>query len=294
MAGIAAVGIHDDLAAREAGIALGAAHHEFAGGVHQEAGGLFRGLEAEIGGGGLHHMAPQVGGNALAQGLLLRHTIDLSGVLRGDQDGVDRHGLIVFVHHAHLGFAVRQQVAQGAVVAHFRQAARQAVSQADRQRHQLRRFIAGIAEHDSLVAGTHEIEGIAGVVIGLIHTLGDVGRLLIESHQHGAAVGIEATGAGAAVTDLLDHTPHQGVEVHPSGGGHLAGDQAQARVHHGFAGHTRGGVLGEQRIEHRIAHLITDLVGVTLGHRFRGEHVARRRPGGAAHSLSWMANSPPP
>ena len=194
-------------------------------------------------------------------------------MLGGDQDRVDGHRQVVLVHHAHLGLAVGQQVAQGAVVAHFSQATCQAVGEADRQRHQLGRFIAGIAEHDSLVARADQIEGITVVVVCLIHPLGDVGRLLIEGHQHGAAVGIEAAGPGAAVADPFDHAPHERVEVHPGGGGDFAGDQAEAGVHNGFAGHPGGGILSKQGIEHRVAHLVADLVGMALGDRFRGEDI---------------------
>ena len=86
------------------------------------------------------------------------------------------------------------------------------------------------------------------MVVGLIHTLGNIGRLLIEGHKHGGTVGIEPTGPGAGVADLVDHAPHQGVEVDPGVGGDFAGDQAQARVHHGFAGHPAGGILGEHRV----------------------------------------------
>ena len=135
MAGIAAVGIDDDFAARQTGVTLGAAHHKFAGGVHQEASVCLGGLEGQIGGGGLHHVAPEVGGNALPNCFFVRDAIDLSCVLGGDQDRVDRHGHFVFVDDAHLGFAVGQQIGEAAVVTHLRQPPRQAVSQADRQRH---------------------------------------------------------------------------------------------------------------------------------------------------------------
>ena len=183
-------------------------------------------------------------------------------MLGGDQDGVDRHRLIVFVDHAHLGLAVRQEVAEAAVVAHLRQPPRQPVGQADRQGHQLRRFIAGVAEHDPLVAGPDQIERVAVMVVGLVHPLGDVGRLLVEGDQHGGTAGIEAAGPGAAVADPLDHTPHQAVEIHPGVGGDLAGYQTEASVHDGFAGHPARGILGEHRVQNGVAHLVADLVGV--------------------------------
>ena len=207
-------------------------------------------------------MGPEVFGDALADALLITHPIHFRGVLGGDQDCVDRDGLVVFIDDAHLGFAIGKQVAQGSVVAHFGKAARQPVGQADRQRHQLGRLVAGVAEHDSLVAGTHQIQRITGVVVGLVNALGDVGGLLVESHQHRTAVGIEATGPGSAVTDLLDHIAHQVDEIHLRFGGHLTGDHAEAGVHHGLAGHAAGGILGKQSIENGVAHLVADLVGM--------------------------------
>ena len=147
------------------------------------------------------------------------------------------------------------------------------MGQADRQGHQFRRFIAGEAEHDPLVAGTDQIERVAVMVVGLVHPLGDVGRLLVEGDQHGGTAGIKAAGPGSAVADLLDHTPHQAVEVNPGVGGDLAGDQAQAGVHHGFAGHPAGGILGKHRIQHGVAHLVADLVGVPFRDGFRREDV---------------------
>ena len=115
--------------------ALRATHHEFAGWVHQILGGLAGGLEGQIGGRWLHHMGPEVFGDALADALLNTDPVHFSGVLGGDQNRVDRDGLVVFVDDAHLGFAIGKQVTQSSVVAHFGQAARQPVGQADRQRH---------------------------------------------------------------------------------------------------------------------------------------------------------------
>ena len=100
------------------------------------------------------------------------------------------------------------------------------------------------------------------MVVGLINTLGNVGRLLVEGDQHGGTASIEAAGPGAGIADPLDHTPHQAVEIHPCVGGDLAGDQAEPSVHYGFAGHPARGILGEHRVQNGVAHLVADLVGV--------------------------------
>ena len=147
------------------------------------------------------------------------------------------------------------------------------MGQADGQRHQLWGFVAGVAKHDPLIARADSIERIAVMVIGFVDSLGDIGGLLIEGDQYGTTVGIKATSSSAAIPDRFDHPTHQAVEIDPGRGGHLAGDQAEARVDNGFAGHAAGRILGQQGIEHGITDLITDLVRMPLGNRFRREDV---------------------
>ena len=69
-------------------------------------------------------MVPEIVCNALAHGVLFgdcgtARLLDFGGVLSRDENGVDRDRLVVFVHHAHLGFAVRQKVRKAAVVTDF-------------------------------------------------------------------------------------------------------------------------------------------------------------------------------
>ena len=83
------------------------------------------------------------------------------GVLGGDQQLLDRHRTPVAIADADLSLAVRPQVGERAVLANIRQSARQAVGQRDRQRHQLRRLVGGIAEHHPLIAGSGRVELVA-------------------------------------------------------------------------------------------------------------------------------------
>src|SRR5574343_141771 len=56
-----------------------------------------------------------------------------------------------------------------------------AVREVDRQRHQRRGFVAGVAEHQALVAGAlAEI-----VVVGGIDTLSDIRALIVVGEEHG-------------------------------------------------------------------------------------------------------------
>ena len=76
-------------------------------------------------------MGPQVCTDLFANPFFIGKTRYFCRVLRGDQDRVDGNGAVVFIHNTHLGFAIREEVVEGAVVAHFRQTARQTVRQAD-------------------------------------------------------------------------------------------------------------------------------------------------------------------
>ena len=96
--GHAAIGVDDDLASRQAGIAHGAADDEFAGGVDVISG---TGVQPLVGQHGLddhlHYRLVQ---------LLLG---DLGAVLRGKNDGVDGDWLVVLVTECDLRLGVGAQ-----------------------------------------------------------------------------------------------------------------------------------------------------------------------------------------
>jgi hypothetical protein len=54
-------------------------------------------------------------------------------------------------------------------------------------------------------------------------------------------------------------------------GGHLADDVHLTGGDERLDRHTRPGILREQRVEDRVADGVTDLVGVSLGHRLTGK-----------------------
>src|SRR5690606_8560400 len=111
--GVAAVGVDDDLAAGQAGVAHRAADLEPPGGVDQQP--VVVGLQPV---GGHHrgdHVLLDVGGEELVD-------VDVRGVLAGDDHGVqpDRGGPVVL--DGDLGLAVRAQVGNGPVVPHLGEA----------------------------------------------------------------------------------------------------------------------------------------------------------------------------
>src|SRR5699024_8883606 len=180
VAGVAAVGVHDDLAPGQAAVALGPADDEPPGGVDEVFGVL-----VQQGGGDdgpdhlVHHIGPQP------------VHLDVLPVLGGDDHRVHPDGAVALVLHRHLAFAVGAQIVHLAALAHLGQAAGQLVGQADGQGHQLGGLVAGVAEHHALVAGA------AHLVVG---AQGDVGALAVDVGDDGAGVGVKA-GFGAGVAD---------------------------------------------------------------------------------------------
>ena len=94
------------------------------------------------------------------------------------------------------------------------QAARHAVREGDRQRHQLGRLAAGEAEHHPLVAGAQLV--VRRLVVAdlerLVDAHRDVGRLLLDRHERAAGQVVEAV-VGAGVADVADGVADDRLEV---------------------------------------------------------------------------------
>ena len=109
-------------------------------------------------------------------------------VLGGDDDGVDIDRFAVHVADGELALGVRAQPRQASVAADFGLPLHDAVRIVDRQRHQRRRFVAGVTEHQPLVAGALvEVDAFA-----LVDALRDIRRLAVDRRQDGAAFVVKA------------------------------------------------------------------------------------------------------
>ena len=87
----------------------------------------------------------------------------------------------------------------------------------NRGRHQLGCFIAGIAKHQTLVAGA----GIEVVIRRMVYALGNVVGLFVVSDENRAAFVIN-TVFGVVVADAFDRVPRDLDVVHVGVGGDLA------------------------------------------------------------------------
>ena len=191
MTGHAAVGVDDDLAAGEAGVAHRAADLEPAGRVDEgtEVGRVELGPAlGQLGQHRLEDVLPDVG-------LEQRLERDVGGVLGRQHDGVELDRLVAVVGDGDLGLAVGPQVGQLAALADRGEPLGEAVGQVDRQRHVLRGVLAGVPEHEALVAGAllvERVDGAGPALVGGVDALGDVRRLLPDRHLDAARRAVEA------------------------------------------------------------------------------------------------------
>ena len=274
---LAAVGVYDYLATREARVTVRSANHEFARGVYE----VFRFLGKETVYFGVvkffQHARHENGFYILLNPflhllvcLLLTATALGGGdkliVLRADHDGVHALGAsIVAILHGHLTLRVGAQVLHFALLfAYGRQCLHNAVGQAQRQRHIILCFVGGVAEHHALVAGTLSLLGLAA------HAAVDVLALLMHGIKYSAAVGVEAV-LRLSIADAVDgFARHQwdvdiGVRTNFAGHNHLAGS------HQRLACYVRLRVIGQQLVKHSIAYLVGHLVRMAFAYGFRSK-----------------------
>ena len=191
---------------------------------------------------------------------------DLGRVLGGEHDRVDPHRLVTVVFHGDLSLAVGPKPIDFPPLAGVGQPAEHLVGQLDRQRHQFGRVVAGVAEHQPLVARA-DLLPLGGV---LVHSHGDVGALPVDREHHRAGVGANAHPI-VCVADVADDLADDLGIVDHGLGRDLAGDNGDAGRDHRLAGHAAPGVLGEQGVEDAVGNLIGQLVGMAHADRFAGE-----------------------
>ncbi len=224
MAAHAAVGVDDDLAAGETGVADGTADDEPAGRVDVD---LEVVVEELLGNDRPDHVLDQIRADH-------RVAVDAVVVLGRDQHRPQAHRLAVLVVEGDLGLGVGAQVGHGAGPTDLGVALGHAVRHVDRQRHEHVGLVAGVPEHHALVAGALLVElvlfagGAGPDLFGVVDALGDVGRLLVERDHHTTGVAVEAERL-VVVADAVDGGAHDAGDVDVGLGGDLAGDDGQAR-----------------------------------------------------------------
>ena len=181
--------------------------------------------------------------------------------------------LVDLVAHRHLGLAVGAQVVERAVLAHLGEPAREPVREHDRQRHQLVGLVDRVAEHHPLIARADGVELVDVAVLALeggVDALGDVGRLLVQRHDHAARLGVEPE-LGPRVADRTDALTGQPLDVERRRRRDLAGDDDEPGRDQRLARDAAQRILLQDGVEHGVGDLVGDLVRMTLGHRLGRE-----------------------
>ena len=209
----AAVGIHNNLAAGQAGIPRGAADDKPPGGIDEDP-GVFR--NQFMG----NHRQDHLLDDVRAQFVL----IGVRSVLGGNNYGVNRHRLIILVGNGHLGLAIGIQIRQCAVLADLCQPQGQAMAQGDRQGHLLRGFVAGIAEHHPLVAGADVFLVLSAAGLKrVVDAHGDVRALVMDRGHHSTGMSVKGF-FGAIIADIRHGLADNGIDVHIGRGCNLTHD----------------------------------------------------------------------
>src|SRR5580693_3072147 len=202
----ATVGVHNNLAAGQPGIAHGPANDKPTRGIDV----IFRVFVEQMSGNrGLNHVPENVAAEFVVANRLR--------VLRRNYDGIDTHRLVMrIIFNRNLRLPVRPQIRKLAMLANLGQPHSELVRKRNRRRHKLRSLIASEPKHHSLVAGA------AGV-----YAHGYVAGLFVDAGDYGAGVGIE-TIEGVVVADGGDGSADEVLEIYVGFGGDFAGDYYQA------------------------------------------------------------------
>ena len=240
--GISAVRINNNLPSSQAAVAVGAADHETPCGIDKEFRILIHHLRRK-------HLVENIFLN-IRVNLLLGHRIIM---LRRQNNGVQPAGLSVFIIlHRYLRLPVRAQITKRAVFTDLGQPPRQLMGKGDGIRHKLRRFVGGVSEHHSLVAGADRVQFVLCHRIlprlqRLIDAHGNIRRLLVDRDDHAAGITVKAIFC-PVITDFPYRLPNDLLNIHIRAGGDFSHNHYQARRRAGLAGNPTHGILLHQRV----------------------------------------------
>lgn len=115
--------------------------------------------------------------------------------------------------------------------------------------HHLARLVAGVSEHDALVAGTLLLLLLAD------DALVDVRGLLVDGRKDAARVAVELVFA-LRIADALDHAPGHALHVDIGLRTHFARNDHESRGAERLAGDFRIGVVAQEFVENGVGNLV--------------------------------------
>src|SRR5205814_10272239 len=110
-------------------------------------------------------------------------------------------------------------------------------------------------------------------LVGDVDSLRDVRRLCADGNDDAARSPVEALGRGV-VPDVDDRLADERRDVHRRGRTDLTGDVDEAGGNERLDCDSTVWVLRQHRVEDGVADLVSDLVGMSFGHRLRGREEA--------------------
>lgn len=169
-------------------------------------------------------------------------------VLCADEDGVDSYWCdevtLFFVLHCNLHLSVWTHPVQDFLLPALLQSPYQSTREVVAEGHEVLSLIRGVSDHQSLVSSTHLLFGLVEM-----HALGNIGRLLVNSHDDGGIFVIHADIIGV-ITDLLDGLSRNLLKINLSIHRNLSENHANGVLDGTLACNFSVGILGEAGIEH--------------------------------------------
>ena len=215
------VGVHDDLPPGKAAVSLGASHHETTRGVDMKNRALVEIICGDD--------SPD---NAINHGFSKLAVLHVRGVLCRDDHALNSHGPSLAILDRHLRFAVGPDKGGLSSFPDLGQILDQTVGHLNREGHQFRRLITGVAEHHSLVPRPL----LFVEPFSLCHPLRDVRGLLFYRGEDGAGVTVE-TYRGIGVTDVAYDIAGYFVVADLGLAGNLTSDDDHPGLREGLTGY---------------------------------------------------------
>ena len=197
-------------------------------------------------------------------------------MLGRDDDGVNPYRVApLVILHRHLCLSIGEDVRDRAVLSLLHQQVCHLIRQRDRQGHQIRCLVTGVAEHHSLIPRSAD---------SIVGSHCDVGALLVDSYHHRAGVAVKSR-LGAVIADVLQDAAGDTGKVDVVLRADLAHDQHHAGRAAGLAGHTAIRVMLHDLVEHCVRDAVAHFIGMAFRDRFRSEEYL-------AHALNLLVVFP--
>ena len=190
--------------------------------------------------------------------------LNFGSVLRRNNNGIHSDGAVVFVIlNRYLTLAVGSEISELAAFTNLSKLCTELMSQRNGHGHKLGRFIAGKAEHHSLIARAEPV-----------NTHGNIVRLLVESGDNRAGVAVKAV-FGIIIADIIDNSPCDFGNINLRACGYFAHNHNHARCAAALAGNSAVRVFCKNCVKHGVGNLVTDFVGMTSRYRLGSKKVMR-------------------